>query len=152
MRSQRVYLLLWGLAISIVAYVVLDLWSARNAPLYKKFERRWSEDVRLLEESKRLPPGWFDVREIELIGGNAETKAWLRKIEVPIKVQRKDGHHKLEALIVVWEADGKRGVMIQYNLVDLKTNNMTAELARTIMLAEPGPAEPLKSMLEDLWP
>ncbi len=134
LASKRTYLILWAISFSILAFVILDSWSSRNGPQFKKFERQWAEDVQLLENSKKLPPAWFDVGEVELIGGNPETKSWLRKIHVPVKANRPGGKYKLEVLVVIWEADGKRGALVQYNLVDLKSKNMIAELARTLML------------------
>lgn len=129
------YLILWCAALAISAYIVLDYWHLRNAPLYKRFERQWAQDIDSLEKSRKLPPPWFDVAEVELIGGNPEGKKWLKQIKVPVDAKNAKGHHKLEVLIVPWHEDGKDGVMLQYNLVDLKTKNMIFELGRTLLLA-----------------
>ena len=150
MKAKRAALLLFCISVATLAFVVLDVWSSRNAPLFKKLESRWTEDVQLLESSRKLPKGWEDIGEIELVGGNPETKAMLRKIKVPLSIKKKDGQHKLEVLVVVWEADGKRGALTQYNLVDLKTKNMVAELARTLMLTDPEEKDPLKEFLKEL--
>jgi hypothetical protein len=150
MTAKRAALLLFCFSVAILAFVLLDVWSTRNAPLYKKLERKWTEDVELLEGSHKLPKGWDDIGEIELIGGNPETKAILRKIKVPLSIKKKNGQHKLEVLLVIWEADGKRGALTQYNLVDLKTQNMVAELSRTIMLRDPEEKDPLIQSLDDL--
>lgn len=150
MKAKRAALLLCCLSVALLAFVVLDVWSSRNAPLFKKFERKWGEDIELLESSHKLPKGWDDVAEIELIGGNPETKAMLRKIKIPLSIKNKSGRYKLEVLVVAWEADGKRGALTQYNLVDLKTQNMVAELARTIMLHDPQEKDPLTQSLDEL--
>jgi hypothetical protein len=136
------------LAIGIVAYVCLDFWSARNAPLYKRLERQWAEDVANLEASGKLPKAWFDVRGIELIGGTPETKEYLSRIHIPF-TPKKDGHFKLEILVVMWEEEGKRGTLLQYNLVDLKTQNNFWELSRTLILSRPQNKNPFKAALEE---
>lgn len=131
--SQRLPHLLLGIAVGLTAYVCFDYWLSRNAPLYRRLEIQWTEDVEMLEASNKLPPGWFDVREIEIIGGTPETKEWLARIKVPLKT-KSDGQNKLEVLVVAWEEEGKRGTMVRYDLVDLKTQNNIWELGRTFIL------------------
>lgn len=150
MLSKRLHLLFWCVAVGVLSYIVLDLWSTRNAPLFRKLETQWAEDVKLLESSKNLPQGWFDVKEVEVFGGTPETKAVLRKIKIPVGVKKENGDHKLEVLVVVWEEEGKRGALIQYNLVNLKTGNMIKEIGRTLILSKPRDPNPLNALLEDL--
>jgi hypothetical protein len=147
--ARRLPPLLLCAAFAILAYVCLDFWSSRNAPLYKRFERQWKEDVEQLENSKKLPPAWFDVRDLEIYGGTPESKDWLGRIQVPLRT-RAEGKHKLEVLVVAWEEDGKRGTLVQYNLVDLKTGNNIWELGRTFILTRPPLANPLADLLEEL--
>lgn len=147
--QNRIPLFLLCVAIGIVAYLCLDYWSIRNAPLFKRLERQWAEDVEQLELSKKLPPAWFDVREIEVIGGTPETKEWLAKIHVPLK-PKKDGRYKLEVLVVVWEEEGKHGTLVQYDLVDINTQNNIWELGRTFILSRPKSKDTLKAVLEEL--
>ncbi len=137
MLRKRLASLFLCMAAAVMAFLILDIWSQRNAPLFRKFEMQWATDVRLLEESGKLPKGWFDVREIELIGGTPETKTWLSRIEVPLRAKNPDGHHKLEVLVVIWEEEGTRGALVQYNLVNLKTGNMIFELGRTLLFRKP---------------
>src|SRR5579872_4376202 len=117
--GRKLSLLFLCAAVGMIAYACLNYWSYHNAPLFKRFERQWHQDVVELEESGKLPKAWFDVGEIEMIGGNPETKEWLAKIRVPLH-SRKDGGYRLECLVVNWEEEGKHGAMVQYNLVDLK--------------------------------
>ena len=137
MLSKRLHLLLWCMAVAILAFIVLDFWNTRNAPLYKKFESQWRQDISLLISSKKLPPPWFDVREVELIGGTPETRGWLPRINSPVIATKPDGKHRLEILIVVWEEQGTHGALIQYNLVNLQSKNMVWELGRTLILSAP---------------
>lgn len=150
MQLKRFYLLLWGISIAILAYGLLEHWDRRNAADPVKFERLWEEDVHDLESSGKLPKPWFDVREIELVGGNPEGKRWLRQIHVPISIKKPEGDHKLEILVVPWREDGQRGVMIQYNLVNIKSQNMIFELGRTLILSQPHDKDPVKAFLQDL--
>lgn len=145
---QRLPLLLLCAAFGIVAFVLLDFWTVRNAPLYKRLERQWAEDVATLEESKKLPKQWYDVGEVEVIGGTPETKEYLGRIQVPVKA-KKGGKNKLEILVVVWEEEGKRGTTVQYDLIDPETKNNFWELGRTYILSTPDPKD-FKSFLEEL--
>ncbi len=151
MLTQRLHLFFWCISVSLFAFVILNFWNDRNAPLYRKFESKWAQDVQLLESSKKVHPGWFETKEIEIIGGTPETKAWLKRIQAPLKPKKeKDGSYKLEILTVAWEEEGKRGALVQYNLVDLKTQNMVWELGRTLILSQPKDANPFQAFLEDL--
>src|SRR5690606_4847569 len=60
-------------------------------------------------------------------------KKWLAEIESPIQVT-KEGTHKLEVLLLSWEEGEKLGAVIQYDLVDMKTQNLLWELGRTFIL------------------
>lgn len=93
----------------------------------------WEQDLQLLRAAKKLPPGFDDVKEIQIIPGSDNAKVWLKEIQVPIKV-RNEGQHKMEVLVLTWEEGEVKGAIVQHNLVDLKTNNMIWELGRTYVL------------------
>lgn len=133
MGLRRIALIICCAAVSTASFVILDFWSSRNAPLYKRFERKWAEDIETLEASGKLPKAWQDVAQIEIIGGTAETKKWLRLIEIPLKTNPA-GKHRMDVLIVAWEEEGIRGVMLQYNIEDQKTKNTVSEFGRTLLL------------------
>lgn len=133
---RRLSLLIACFAVAMASFVLLDFWSTRNAPPYLKFERLWEEDVDQLEKSGRLPKGWSDLKDIDVIGGTPETKKWLRLVKVPIKTVS-NGKHRMDVLVVVWEEEGVRGVLVQYNLEDIKTKNNLWELGRTFILSRP---------------
>lgn len=145
---QRLPSLLLCLAFGITAFVLLDFWSSRNAPLWERLERQWSNDVDNLEASKKLPKEWYDVGQVEVVGGTPETKEWLARIHVPVR-PKTNGKNKLDVLVVVWEEEGKRGAMVQYNLLDGKTGNNILELGRTFILSKPKPKNTFKALLED---
>lgn len=148
---KRAPALLLCVALGITAFVLLDFWSSRNAPLYRRLERQWADDVADLESSGKLPKEWSDVSLIDVVGGTPETKDWLGRIHVPLTA-KKGGNHKLEVLVVAWEEEGKRGTMVQYNLVNIKTQNNIYELGRTFILSKPKNKDPLKALVEEFWP
>jgi hypothetical protein len=131
--GKRASLILLCLAVAVMAYVALDFWTGRNAPYYKRFERQWREDVRRLEKSGKMPKFWFDVGEVVVTGGTADTRSWLQRIQVPV-VARKNGNFKLDILVVAWEENGKIGALVQYNVSDRNNGNGMWELGRTLIL------------------
>ncbi len=146
---QKLHLLLWCVAVGILAYVCFAFWTRHNAPLVKRFETQWREDVEQLETSGKLPAAWFDLGELEIIGGTPETRDWLKRIQIPLNT-KKAGHYKMEVLVVVWEEEGKRGTLVQYNLIELKSKNNIWELGRTLILSRPRTARSLKSIVDEL--
>lgn len=135
MPNRRLYLLFWCVATGLIAFIALDYWSAHTASLPRQFERQWNDDVESLEQSQKLPKGWFEVSQVEIHGGTPESRQWLKLVQAPIAAKSKDGQYKLEVLVVVWEEEGQRGVLVQYNLVHLPSQNMVWELGRTFLLA-----------------
>ena len=131
--SRKLSLLFLCVALGLTAYVLLDYWAFKNGHPVQKLDRLWNDDIAILEASKKLPPAWFKIKNLELYGGTDEAKAWLKRLHPNIKTQ-KDGTHTLEVLLLVWEEDGKKGAVIQYNLTDLKSKNMVWELGRTFIL------------------
>jgi hypothetical protein len=131
---RKISLLFWCSALALSAYVLLDYWAFRNSHPVQKLDRLWAEDIKLLETSNKLPKGWFKLKNIELYGGTDEAKAWLKRLNVPIKTT-KDGTHSLEILLLVFDEDGKKGAAIQYDMVDIKTKNLVWELGRTFILS-----------------
>ncbi len=148
MFLRRISLLACCFGVATASYVLLDFWSARHAPLFRRFERQWIEDVRQLEASPKLPKQWFDVKEFEIIGGTPETKKWLRQIEVPLKANP-EGKHRMDVLVVVWEEEGVRGVLVQYNLEELKSKNNIWELGRTLILSRPTDKKSWQALIEE---
>ena len=151
MSIKRIALMLGSLAAGIFAFSLFELWSARNAPIYKKFERQWAEDVELLESSHKLPEVWHNVKNITVIGGTPETKEWLRRIQIPVHASPQ-GQHRMEILVVAWEEDGKRGALVQYNIEDGKTKNNLFELGRTLMLPTRKKDQAFLQTLKDIAP
>lgn len=93
----------------------------------------WEQDLEKLKAANLLPEAWSDIREIELNPTTDNAKLWMKNVQVPILL-KSNGQHRLEILGVSWEEGHSSGLILQYNLVDLKTNNMIWELGRTFTL------------------
>lgn len=143
MSLRRIALLICCVAVSTASYVILDFWSVRNGPLSQRFERQWHEDVRQLEASGKLPKPWFDLKEVVVIGGTPETKKMLRLVQHPLET-KPQGAYRMEILIVAWEEEGVRGVLVQYNLEEIKSRENLFELGRTLILNRPSLLEEFK--------
>lgn len=139
-----------AIAIGILAYLTLNFWSLRHAPLHVRLERLWKEDVYLLESSGKLPPAWYEIAEIEVIGGTPQTKNWLKRIQIPLKPKGSKGKYNMEILVVAWEEDGIHGALVQYNLTDIATRNTVFELGRTLILADAKSQNPVRALMESL--
>ena len=87
-----------------------------------------------LKASNKLPAGWNSIKEIQLIPATDKAKLWLKSMHVPILL-KSDGAYKLEVLMISWDEGQDVGAIVQYNLVELKTNNMVWELGRTFVLS-----------------
>lgn len=105
-----------------------------NSTQVEKLQSLWSQDVTDLENAKALPEGWHSIKSIEFYSGDKGAQKWIdEKLRPPQKTQP-NGTHRLEILLLSFEDQGKVGAIIQYNLVDLKTQNMEWELGRTFYL------------------
>jgi hypothetical protein len=133
MNSKRLAALFGCLACAVLAYTSFDYWRLRNGPMTKRFESQWEADVKQLEDSQKLPKAWFEVKEFNVIAGNPETRKLLRSIELPFRANP-HGKFKLDVLMVAWEEPLRTGVLIQYNLEDLRTKNTVFELNRNLVL------------------
>ncbi len=118
----------------------------------QKLEMLWEQDVQKLRAANKLPKGFDDLKEVELITPTDNAKLWIKQLQVPLKVLEK-GQYKMEVLLMSFEEDnGVIGAIVQYNLVDLKTNNMIWELGRTFVLAGDPDIEKLNLTDKDATP
>lgn len=135
MVNSRFGLLLLCAAFGIAAFLLLDEWRFEKLSSLKKMQTLWEQDLQMMQENRQLPPAWNSIREIELSPGSQEALIWLKKLQVPVAVDKK-GEYKLQILFLPWTEEGKEGVFLQYDLVDLKSpnSNTVYETNRTIML------------------
>jgi hypothetical protein len=99
----------------------------------QRLEYLWQRDIETLREAKKLPPGFDDIKEIVLIPATDNAKTWIKEIKVPLQVKT-EGKHKMEVLMLSFEEEHVLGAIVQYNLVELKSENMIWELGRTFVL------------------
>lgn len=133
------------LALLITAYVVDDFNKFESLDEAKKLEHLWQQDLENLRQAGKLPKAFRQIQSIRLIPGSEQAQDWLKKIQVPIPVQ-KDGNYLLEILVLSWNEGEVLGAIIQYNLVELPSQNMLWELGRTFLLR--GDQETLDKLLE----
>ena len=119
-------------------YFNLGFWIA---PPNQKFLRSWSEDIQLLENTKNaLPKEWHQIREISVKADNSpiqdwlQIKGWEESLKKPIPIDPKNGQFRLEIFLIHWIEGYRYGIVVQYNLVDLRNNNTIWELGRTLKL------------------
>lgn len=99
----------------------------------ERLEFLWRQDIEILREAKKLPSGFDDIKEIVLIPATDNAKTWMKEIHVPLRVKT-TGKHKMEVLLLSFEEENVLGAIIQYNLVELESENMIWELGRTFVL------------------
>ncbi len=97
----------------------------------QKIESLWKQDLELLVRNRKLPKEWIDVSEVKVNPLGESAKNLLKDIQVPIST-KPNGAYTLEVSVDDWEENGKKGVMIQYQLFDNKSQNLVWELGRTL--------------------
>jgi hypothetical protein len=108
----------------------LDFWFSNPEG---KFAKSWKNDIHLLEQSHKLPPEWKQIKEISVKAANYPAQDWIADIAAPISSQ-KTGRYRLDVFVIHWLDGYRYGVVLQYNLVDLKNQNTIWELGRTLKL------------------
>ena len=102
-------------------------------PAKEKFKTSWANDIKLLEESKKLPQAWSEIKDINVRTDNSPAQDWIVNFRSPIQTNPK-GTFRLDIFIIHFIQNDRYGAVIQYNLVDLKNGNTVWELARTLKL------------------
>jgi hypothetical protein len=129
-----------GLALLVSAVVLICIYLYRHyhvaywiKPPAEKFLVSWTDDVQLLEKNQKLPKEWKDIKEISVKGDNSPVQEWIQKIKPPI-TKKATGRYRLEVFIIHWIDGYRYGTVVQYDLVDLVTNNTIWEISRTYKL------------------
>ncbi len=117
---------------AIIAYSTLDdltpYWFHQTN---KQIENLWQQDMEQLIKSGKLPPQWRGISEIKIEPLNEDSKKILSEIHPPL-VTKPEGNFKLEVSVDSWTDNNKIALVVQYHLIDKKTNNLVWELGRTI--------------------
>ncbi|MCB0412334.1 MAG: hypothetical protein KDD22_07400 [Bdellovibrionales bacterium] len=137
--SHFVKILFLVLALSCLAlatHLAFKTYQQSHMNLAQKVYFLWERDLKTLEAHHKLPNGFFHLREVKLKGATPLTHKWLKKTGSPLRLDPQ-GQFSLEVLMLHWMENNTLGVVIQYNLTDLKTGDMVWELGRTFTLPTP---------------
>lgn len=127
-------ILLFGLLAVITTYQDLKPFWGESTQT-EQIETLWKQDIELLVRTKSLPKQWIEVSEITYFPLTDSVKELLSKIRPPLGTH-KDGKYKMEVSIDDWKDGSDYGLMIQYQMFDIATQNMVWELGRTLTLKD----------------
>jgi hypothetical protein len=94
----------------------------------------WMQDLELLLKNDKLPKEWAQVREVKYQPMSAGAEKLLKEIKPPLTPSNKKGNYRLEISVDDWKEKSEYGLMIQYQLIDLKSQNLIWELGRTLLI------------------
>ena len=132
-RSVGTVLIISSLLLGIfISFTFLHLDFYLKKP-QDKFAAAWQADIQLLEKSGKLPKEWKEIREISVKGQASPVTEWVGEVTPPIPAF-KAGKYRLNVFVIHWIDGYRYGVVIQYDLVDLKSQNVVSEIGRTLKL------------------
>ena len=121
----------------LIAFIIAkSYWDFKVATPDEKIVKLWQQDISSLKQSGSLPKEWQQIKEVKLIATSDKSKKWANKIKTPPIKTQTNGTHNLEVLLLDWEADGQKGFIVQYDLIESKSQNLIWELGRTFVLNE----------------
>lgn len=135
-----------GLIISVVGILFIfttysDLFHFWLGDQPQQIHAIWVQDIEKLKSSKSLPKSWEQIKEVQYFPTSRGAKKLLQEIDPPLQPTNKDGNFRLEVSLDDWKEKGERGLMIQYQLIDLKTQNLVWELGRTLIFKSEASSE-----------
>jgi hypothetical protein len=119
-----------ALAVGSYHFFRIGFWLLKPA---EKMASAWSDDIRLLEKSRKLPKEWNQIREVSIRADNSSIQEWLKELRPPIHRDPK-GKYRLDIFLVFWIEGYRYGTVVQYYLVDLQNENTIWEDGRTFKL------------------
>jgi hypothetical protein len=99
-----------------------------SVPPEKKFMIAWRRDIKHMGDARSLPKGFNDLKAVEFISTSGKLKQMIKKYPMSEFQTHKDGHYTLEILLDQLKGGG---LMMQYDLVDVRTGNTVWERGRT---------------------
>jgi hypothetical protein len=127
-------ILFFGLLAVISTYKdVSPFWFEQNQA--EQIETLWRQDIELLVRSRSLPKEWTEVSEIKYFPLTSSVKELLSKIHPPMGTHE-GGPYRMEVSIDDWKDGDDYGLMIQYQLFDIASENLIWELGRTLIVAD----------------
>lgn len=128
----------WALLIMSVGLVGLIVFVGFNQrywllPPQEKLITSWKSDLQLIANNKQAAL-LKRVGKVRLrANDHSPAQDWIEKIHAPIE-QTKNGDI-LADIFLIHQIEGYRyGVIVQYEFIDMKTNNKVGEFARTLWL------------------
>jgi hypothetical protein len=114
----------------------LSLFSAASPE--KKFMSAWQDDITRLDRAHSLPNGFKDLNKVGFTCSSERLKKAFDKY--PLTLHR-DPNGKFNLEIFADEVEGG-GIVVQYDLVEVKTGNTVWELGRTFPQNLDGKSKP----------
>lgn len=99
-------------------------------PANERLSLLWKRDVSNLKKLNKLPKLFSDIGEIELISEDARTGEWVDKVKIPFK-KKEGGSHRLTISVLQWIENHQYGVVMEFSIFEIKTDNKVYELGRT---------------------
>jgi hypothetical protein len=130
---KSVGLVTFILGILAATYFVLQNSNSVTSFHENSFKALWAEDLKKLEASGKLPAGWKDLNNVEITVTSPTLKPWLENYSPEFAV-KPTGKYKLQVFLDDFQEDRATGVMIQYHLIDLASQDTVWELGRTLQL------------------
>lgn len=120
------------ISITLSGKILIDYLSFDSLPSHKKLMVLWEKDIANLKEAKQLPRFWNNIRSVKMIPGDSRAKKWVKKIKPPVAT-KKEGQFDMEILVLGWkdDEDGSHGAIIQYDVTEIRKQNLIWELGRT---------------------
>lgn len=128
----------WVLVLSALALAILVVFVGFNQrywllPPEQKFAASWKADLQLIKDTKQAAllkrVGKVRVRAND----HSPAAEWIETVQAPIE-KAKDGD-VLADIFVIHQIVGHRyGVVVLYELIDMRNNNKIGEFARTLWL------------------
>ncbi len=94
-----------------------------------RLSRAISEDLNSLIKGKVVPANFAKISGFQITAEGSTFKPWADELRIKIPTE-KNGTHGLEVFIFFYIDEKKLGANVQYNLVEIKTNNTEWELTR----------------------
>lgn len=120
-------------AIIIVAFSYKDVLPFLSGSTAERFESLWKRDIINLMGNKNIAENFIKVKDINFTYGSQTAEGWVKAVEIPLK-KNPNGTLRLEVFVDHWTEGKEYGAMVQYQLVDLASNDTIWELGRTFTL------------------
>lgn len=99
-------------------------------PIPTRLSKSISKDLNGLIKAKAVPPNFEKIKGFQITTEGSTFKPWAEDVKIRIPTAT-DGTHGLEVFIFFFIDDKKLGANVQYNLVEIKSNNTEWETTRS---------------------